>query len=83
VTKNLETVVDELNLEELLLEFHKYLCEFSSDISEDNGVDIGVKTIKTIINELVKIKGEAIWSAYSVITMHGQPDELMKKYLIF
>jgi len=63
-----------VNLGELLLYFHSYVCEFlvpNPSLSDD----IGVKTIKTILKELCKLKGEAIWDVYNVaIKNHPQKD---------
>ncbi|KAL4446462.1 hypothetical protein ABPG74_001203 [Tetrahymena malaccensis] len=64
VTKGLEDFINQIDLNELLLYFHKYICEFlvpNPTMSDD----IGVKTIKTILKELCKLKGEAIWVVYN------------------
>lgn len=36
---------------------------------------MGVRITKTIINELVKIKGESIWSAYKSVENHHKSDD--------
>lgn len=36
---------------------------------------MGVRIVKTILNELVKLKKEDIWEAYQVIEEDSQPDK--------
>lgn len=64
VTKGLNEFIDSINLNELLLQFHTYVCEFLVPNPNLND-DIGIKTIKTIIKELCKLKGDAIWDIYN------------------
>lgn len=49
--------------EKILIRSHLYLIEFAQDNSKISD-DIGIKTIKTILNELVKLYGEKIWEYY-------------------
>jgi hypothetical protein len=32
---------------------------------------MGIRIVKTVVNELVKLKRESIWEAYRVIQCHG------------
>lgn len=32
---------------------------------------MGIRIVKTVVNELVKLKREKIWEAYSVIQCHN------------
>lgn len=64
VTKSLSDFIHLINLNELLLYFHSYICEFLVPTPAMSD-DIGVKTIKTILKELCKIKGEAMWDVYN------------------
>lgn len=50
---------------------HEFLVTVSHTGS---GTDVGEKTIKTILNEMVKILGEDIMSSYEAIHEHRQPD---------
>jgi len=36
---------------------------------------MGVRIVKTILNELVKLKKEEIWDAYRVVEEDSQPDK--------
>lgn len=60
MTKTLEKNINELDINQLLLHFHEYLTNFS-DISQD---DIGIKAIRTVVTELVKLKADAVWEHY-------------------
>ena len=55
LTKSLNKIVFDLNLERILALIHEYLIANNSETDE-----IGTKAMKTIINELVKIIGENI-----------------------
>lgn len=55
LTKAMEIVLPNTNISELFLKFHVYVSEFYNDNSK-NKDDLGVKTIKTLINEIIKIK---------------------------
>lgn len=80
VTKNIESLLPELNLQELLLDFHRYLYEFAA--LNPTSDDVGVKTIKTIINELVKLNSDLMLDAYQqVIQFHDHPDQFMHKWI--
>jgi hypothetical protein len=37
--------------------------------------------VKTLVNEVVKLKKESIWDFYSVIEHHSQPDNHIKKWI--
>lgn len=43
--------------------------------------DIGVKTIRTVVNELVKLMGESIWDTYKVIEQHSVKDNVMNIWI--
>ena len=82
LTKSVENFLSELKIEDLLLRFHFYLLEFGKD-SYSFGDDIGIKAIKTILNELIKNVGEKIWFFYSAIRNHNEKDHFLKKLNIF
>jgi len=50
---------------------HEFLVTVSNT---GTGTDVGEKTIKTILNEMVKILGEDIMSSYEAIREHKSPD---------
>jgi len=81
LTKALEQLVNVIKPEKILLKSHFYLLEFGLDPSKF-GEDIGIKTIKTILNEIAKIYHEKIWEFYShSIQLHPQQDNYIHRWL--
>ena len=77
LTKALNQLVPTLHPETLLIKFHLYILEFGSTQTED----IGIKTIKTLLNELVKVYNESIWNAYArSVQIHAKPDQVLHSY---
>lgn len=74
LTKIMENLLPRLDLSKLFLKFHLYCCECSIE-NFQNTEDLGVKTIKTIINEIINIKGAAIMDYYHIISTHEKPDK--------
>jgi hypothetical protein len=80
LTKALEQLVNVIQPEKILLKSHLYLLEFGTDPSK-LGEDIGIKTIKTILNELVKLYKERIWEFYAKsVQTHPRQDNYIHKY---
>ena len=77
LTKALEQLINLLDPSVILLKSHLYLIEFANN--SQTSEDIGVKTIKTILNELVKLQQEKIWESYRVIQGHSTPDNYIKR----
>lgn len=42
---------------------------------------MGIRIVKTVVNELVKLKRESIWEAYRVIQCHGQADNHIYRWI--
>jgi hypothetical protein len=57
LTKELNSMADELNVSDLLLSLHNYLSSTSDAL--------GIRMVKTIISQLIKIRGEDIWKDYN------------------
>ena len=53
-------------MEKILLAIHEYLVVINHDNKTQND-EMGIRIVKTVVNELVKLKREKIWDAYSVI----------------
>ena len=62
LTKGLGDILDDLNLEKLLLGIQEYLVANNSVTEE-----MGIKAMKTILNELVKLIGDDIWTHFNQI----------------
>ncbi|CAG9332562.1 unnamed protein product [Blepharisma stoltei] len=82
LTKVLGNIVQNIQVEELLLAMHEYLITHRSTSGASPASDeMGTKTIKTIINELVKLKGENIWQSYEAVRKHPEPDNNIERWI--
>lgn len=76
----LDKLITELNVDKILLVIHEYLLAHPSHRHKGPGAptnsntELGTRIVKTIINELVKLKGARIWEHYSVVQMHPAKD---------
>jgi len=80
LTKILSTVIHQLEVDKILVAMHEYLVEHKIN-STANTDEMGTKTIKTIINELVKLQGEAIWESYAAVRNHSKPDSNIERWI--
>lgn len=78
LTKSFEGSISEINIGMILLKSHEYLSQLDNEVGKQSE-DAGVKTIRTILAELVKIVGEGIWEHYMVIRDSGNPDQYIEK----
>lgn len=74
LTKILDALLPNLDLSKLFLKFHLYVCECFNENLKNND-DLGLKMVKTIINELISIKGASILDYYHIISTHEKPDK--------
>lgn len=63
LSKNMEKIIEKLELDRFLVAIHEYLVSVSSDEKTSNE-DLGMRIAKTLINETVRIKKEAIWEPF-------------------
>jgi hypothetical protein len=57
------------------------LTEFAPDPTKI-GDDIGIKTIKTILNELIKLYQDKIWEYYAIsVENHPAPDQYLQRWM--
>ncbi|CAD8120601.1 unnamed protein product [Paramecium sonneborni] len=69
-----------IKIELLLLKFHNYLNEFQ--LYPNFAVDEqGVKTIKVVLQQLVKMRGETIWENYHLVSRSTQQDQYLNKWI--
>lgn len=59
---------------------HEYMVTIDYDNKSPND-DLGVRIMKTLINELVKHKGESIWQSYTLVENHSIPDVYIRKWI--
>lgn len=43
---------------------------------------MGIRISKTVVNELVKMKGDAIWDQYKLVTSHLKADAHIKRWIL-
>lgn len=78
-TKTLEKIKFTIDPEKIIYKMHCYLVIGNNDKSSD---DIGNKTIKTVLNELVKHMGEdRIEECYQVVENDSRPDNHLKRWI--
>lgn len=80
LSKIIAKVVDKLDLEKIFLSFHEFLLVINHDNKTQND-ETGIKIIKTMLNELVQLKGNSIWEPYAVIRYHNLPDNYINKWI--
>lgn len=82
LTKVIDSLLPTLDVGQLLLCLHEYLVENpSTALPKSANDDIGTRIVKTIINELVKVRGEAIWEDYRVVESHPTSDSSIKRWI--
>lgn len=80
LSKIIEKLIDQLDIEKILLSMHEYILVINHDNKTPNDEN-GIKVIKTIMNELVKLRRESIYDAYAVIKCHRKPDVHIYKWI--
>jgi len=66
LSKQLDKLIGRLEAEKVLLIIHEYLIAIDHDNKSQND-EMGIRIVKTMVNELVKARGRQIWDSYSVI----------------
>ena len=80
LSKILEKLIDRLDMEKILLAIHEYLILINHDNKTQND-EMGIRIVKTVVNELVKLKREQIWEAYNVIQCHDTADNHIYRWI--
>ena len=82
ITKVIGSFIPSLDVKRLLLCLHEYLLSNPTSLtSKQPNDEIGTRIVKTLVNELVKAKGEAIWEDYKPVADHQKPDIHIKKWI--
>lgn len=42
---------------------------------------MGIRIVKTLVNELVKVKGKQVWDAYKIIEQHEVKDRHIHRWI--
>lgn len=80
LSKIIEKIIDLLEMEQVLLSIHEYLCIIDHENKTQND-EMGVRIVKTVTNEIVKLKKEAIWGPYKVVEEHPKEDQHIKRWI--
>ena len=79
-SKIIEKIIDKLDIEKILLSIHEYLLVINHDSKTTND-EQGIKIVKTVLNEVVKIKRDSMWESYAVVKCHGRQDTHILKWI--
>lgn len=77
IIKSLQSIILQLEVGKILVAIHEYLIQIKNIASED----LGVKTFKTFVVEIVKIQGNGVWQNYDWVRQHHAPDLLIEKWI--
>lgn len=80
LNKIMDKLIEKLDMPKFLVSIHEYLVIIDHNNRSQND-DLGIRIVKTLINEIVKLKGESIWQSYTVIENHPSPDNHIKKWI--
>ena len=76
--KGLNLVIQQIEVGKVLLAMHEYLIQIKNSVNDD----LGVKTLKTFLVEIVKVQGNNIWNNYDYVRQHHAPDMLIEKWIL-
>ena len=80
MSKIMDKLIDKIDLSRFLLAIHEYLQVIDHENKTQND-DLGIRIVKTLVNEVVKLKRESIWAAYEVIKSHPRPDNHIMRWI--
>jgi len=82
LTKVMEHLISNIDLSKLFLSIHEFLIANPSNPNPaTTNEEIGSRIIKTIVNEVVKLKKEEIWESYKLVQDHPKPDLHIKRWI--
>lgn len=70
ITKTLPQTIDMIDLDQLLSDLHNFLAKNPPSNFEKGKNDLPLRTVKTILNEIVRIKGESIRMHFGQLPTH-------------
>ena len=80
LSKILEKVISELEIERVLIVIHLYLISIDHERKTSND-DMGIRIVKTLVHEMVKIKEHSILVAYKVVENHEVEDKHLHRWI--
>ena len=80
LSKILEKIIYQLQIDKILLVIHEYLVCINHENKTAND-EMGIRIVKTVVNEVVKVKREGIWEHYQVVECHNQRDNDIGRWI--
>lgn len=80
MSKLMDKLINKLDLPKFLVAIHEYMVSIDHENKSQND-DLGIRIVKTLINEVVKLKKDEIWGAYEVVKNHSAPDQYILKWI--
>lgn len=77
LAKIMDSLLMSIDISELLVCIHEFVCS-PTQLPQD---DTGIRAVKTVLNELVKMKKEGIWEYYQAIEKLGTEDIYIKRWI--
>ena len=82
LAKSMLNISEHLNVGKILVTLHEYLLLIPpSAIPKSANDDIGIRMAKTVVYELIKIRGESIWGDYKLVQQHKKPDLHLQRWI--
>ena len=69
----MDKLIEKLDMSKFLISIHEYLITIDHENKTQND-DLGVRIVKTLVNEVVKLKKDQIWASYQVLETHQTKD---------
>jgi hypothetical protein len=80
LSKLMDKLIDKIELRRFLVAMHEYLVVIDSANQTSND-ELGIRIVKTLLTEIVKLKGEAVKEPYQAVENHAQPDKSIGKWI--
>ena len=80
LSKILEKVINELEIERVLIVIHLYLISINHEKKTSND-EMGIRIVKTLVHEMVKVKQHAILQSYKIVENHEVEDKHLQRWI--
>ena len=80
LSKIMDKLIEKLDVSRFLVSIHEYLAVIDHDNKQQND-DLGIRIVKTLVNEVVKLRREKIWQSYDAVKDHPIPDNHLSKWI--
>jgi len=73
-------VINELEIERVLIVIHLYLISINHEKKTSND-EMGIRIVKTLVHEMVKVKQHAILLSYKIVENHEVEDKHLQRWI--